>query len=110
MLKLREPIKTKNRTDFVSDNSLFESRLLGNYNLMGNDLSSEELLHLVSTPPQIYIAEGGATTTVGQSFVSTHNEQNLDIINNVLNRIMVSAKGELTYQDRAYITDVLYLL
>ena len=110
MLKLREPIKTKNRTDFVSDNSLFESRLLGNYNLMGNDLSSDELLHLVSTPPQIYIAEGGATTTVGQSFVSTHNEQNLDIINNVLNRIMVSAKGELTYQDRAYITDVLYKL
>ncbi len=110
MLKLREPIRLKNRTDFIKDYSLFESRLMGNYSLMGNDFGSEELLHLVTTPPEIYIAEGGTVTAAGQTFFESRHEETLNIINNVLNRILVSAKGELTYQDRTYITDVLYKL
>ncbi len=77
---------------------------------MGNDLNSEELLHLVTTPPEIYIAEGGMVTAAGQTFFESRHEETLNIVNNVLNRILISAKGELTYQDRTYITDVLYKL
>ena len=110
MLRLKEPIKLKNRTDYINDNSLFESRLRGNYSLMGNEPGKEELLHLVTTPPEIYLAEGGLTTTFGQTYNINHHEETIDIVNNVLNRILISAKGELTYQDRAYITDVLYKL
>ncbi|MCR5790488.1 MAG: hypothetical protein K6G83_11435 [Lachnospiraceae bacterium] len=96
--------------DFIHDSSLFESRIAGNYDLMGTEFGEEELLHLLTTPPEIYIAEGGVQTTLGQTFLSSRHEEQLSIINNVLNRIMISGNASLTYQDRAFITDVLYKL
>ena len=110
MITLKSPIELKTRTDFVHDNLAFEERIAGNYDLMGLEIGPEELLHIVSQPPEIYLAEGGATTIVGNTLIASHNEEKLDIINNMLNRIMLSVNTELTYQDRAYITDALYKL
>ncbi|MCR5775356.1 MAG: hypothetical protein K6G42_09760 [Lachnospiraceae bacterium] len=110
MITLKAPIELKNRTDFVKDHDGFCERITGNYSLMGVEIGAEELLHIVNSPPEIYIAEGGSTTVVGGTMIASHNEEKLDIINNMLNRIMVSVDAELTYQDRAYITDALYKL
>ena len=110
MITLKAPIELKTRTDFVKDNDAFGERIAGNYTLMGLEIGAEELLHIVNAPPEIYIAEGGATTIVGNTLISSRNEEKLDIINNMLNRIMLSVNTGLTYQDRAYITDTLYKL
>ena len=110
MITLKAPIELKNRTDFVKDHEGFGERIAGNYALMGLEIGAEELLHLVSSPPEIYLAEGDATTIVGNTIIANRNEEKLDIINNMLNRIMLSVNTELSYQDRAYITDALYKL
>ena len=108
MITLKSPIELKTRTDFIKDTESFGERIAGNYALMGLEIGAEELLHIVNSPPEIYVAEGGATTIVGNTLISSRNEEKLDIINNMLNRIMLSVNTELSYQDRAYITDVLY--
>lgn len=108
MLKLRAPIEIKSRRDFVHDNEGFYDRISGNYSFLGRDIGSEELLHIANTPPEVYLAEGDLTTVSGNTVINSRNEEKLEIINNVLNRIVVSADANLTYQDRAYITDVLY--
>ena len=108
MITLKAPIELKNRTDFVKDHEAFGERIAGNYSLIGLEIGAEELLHIVSSPPEIYVAEGGATTIVGNTLFTSRNEEKLDIINNMLNRIMLSVNTELSYQDRAYITDALY--
>ena len=110
MITLKAPIELKNRTDFVHDNESFSERITGNYGLMSSGIGAEELLHLLSTPPEIYISEGDAVTTMGNTLVQSHNEEKLNIINNVLNRILFSTEASLTYQDRTYITDALYKL
>ena len=110
MITIKAPIELKNRTDFVRDHEGFGERIAGNYTLMGLEIGAEELLHLVSSPPEIYLAEGDATTIVGNTIIANRNEERLDIINNMLNRIMLSVNTELSYQDRAYITDALYKL
>ena len=92
----------------MKDHESFGERIAGNYSLIGIEIGEEELLHIVNSPPEIYIAEGGATTIVGNTLISSRNEEKLDIINNMLNRIMLSVNTELSYQDRAYITDALY--
>lgn len=107
MITLKAPIELKARTDFVRDQEIFSERIAGNYSLIGLEIGAEELLHIVNSPPEIYVAEGDATTIVGNTLVSSRNEEKLDIINNMLNRIMLSVNAELTYQDRAYITDAL---
>jgi hypothetical protein len=108
MIKLQAPIELKTRTDFVKDNEGFTERIAGNYSLMGLEIGAEELLHIVNSPPEIYVAEGDATTIVGNTLISNRNEEKLDIINNMLNRIMLSVNTGLSYQDRVYITDVLH--
>lgn len=108
MITLKAPIELKTRTDFIKDHDSFGERIAGNYSLIGLEIGAEELLHIVNSPPEIYVAEGGATTIVGNTLISSRNEEKLDIINNMLNRIMLSVNTELSYQDRAYITDALY--
>ena len=108
MLTIKAPIELKNRSGFVHDNEGFCHMITGRYSLMGSNIDGEDLLHAVTTPPEIFIAEGNQTTVTGNTFFNNRNEEKLEIINNVLNRILVSADMELAYQDRAYITDVLY--
>ena len=108
MITLTAPIELKSRRDFVRDRESFYERVMANYSLAGLEIGSEELLHMVSSPPEIYIAEGGASTIVGNTLIQSRNEEKLEVINNLLNRIMLSVTSPLTYQDRAYITDALY--
>ena len=108
MLILKAPIELKNRSNFIHDGEVFYNRISSNYSLMGMDISSQDLLHAVTSPPEIFVQEGNVTTVAGNTVISSKNEEKLEIFNNLLNRILVSVNAPLTYQDRVYISDVLY--
>ena len=110
MLTIKAPIELKSRGDFITCDDSFPDRITANYGLIGNEIGSEELLHMAATPPEIYIASGDLMTVAGNTMINSRNEEKLSIVNNVLNRILISDRIELTYQDRAYITDVLHKL
>lgn len=111
MLTVKAPIEIKARTTYVSAPEAFYRRITGNYSLMETPVTAEDLLHLSTTPPEIYVQEGEGMTSILTS--NTRNETNLhkvEILNNVLNRIVLSADAHVTYQDRVFITDALYKL
>jgi len=111
MLTISAPIEVKAKSTYIRDPEAFYHRIIGNYSLMENRIDEEDLLHIASTPPEIYVQEGEGMTSILQ--YSERNETNLnkvDILNNVLNRIVASADVNLTYQDRVFITDALYKL
>ena len=111
MLTISAPIEVKAKSTYIRDPEAFYHRIVGNYSLMENRIDEEDLLHIASTPPEIYVQEGEGMTSILQ--YNERNETNLnkvDILNNVLNRIVASADVNLTYQDRVFITDALYKL
>ena len=110
MMTIKAPIELKVRSDYMHGYDAFGEKIAGNYALMGLEIGEEELLHMVSSPPEIYLADGGSTTIGGNTFISSRNEEKYSIVNNMLNRILLSVNGELTYQDRTYITDALHKL
>ena len=110
MIMIKAPIELKVRTDLMRGYDSFGERIAGNYALMGLEVGEEELLHMVNSPPEIYLADAGSATIGGNTFISSRNEEKYNIVNNMLNRILLSVNGELTYQDRIYITDALYKL
>ncbi|MBO4900812.1 MAG: hypothetical protein J5509_11045 [Lachnospiraceae bacterium] len=111
MLTVKAPIEIKARTTYTADQDAFYARITGNYSLMETHLDSEDLLHLSVTPPEIYIQEGGAMTSIlNSSQTNENNIQKVEILNNVLNRIVMSADAHISYQDRVFITDALYKL
>ena len=111
MLTISAPIEIKAKTSYINDPEAFYHRIVGNYSLMETKVDEEDLLHIASTPPEIYVSEGeGMTSVINQNQRNEVNLQKVDILNNVLNRIVASATVELTYQDRVFITDALYKL
>ncbi|MBR6172599.1 MAG: hypothetical protein IKQ49_05450 [Eubacterium sp.] len=110
MITIKAPIELKVRSDLAKGYDAFGEKIAGNYALMGLEIGEEELLHMVSSPPEIYLMDEGSTTVGGNTFISGRNEEKYSIVNNMLNRIMLSVNGELTYQDRTYITETLHKL
>ena len=107
MLKIKAPIELRCGKDVTTVGDSFGERIRGNYGVMGVGLSQEELMHLVSRPPEIYLAEGGITNLVSEANIENRQVNKVEIINNFLNRVLVNTDAHLTYQDRVFITNVL---
>ena len=75
--------------------------------MIASSVSGEDLLHLVNTPLELFLAESGVTNVSNQMNLYRSQENKVEIINNLLNRILVSGEGSFTYQDRVYITNML---
>lgn len=107
MLTIRTPIELKNDPSILTMTDAFAARIGANYEQMTARLSPEELLHLISAPPEIYLAEGGAHSFVDLTNNVQSQELKLSMINNVLNRVLVMDGRRTTYQDEVFIYNTL---
>ncbi len=106
MIKITAPIELKTGTFSIRDRG-FNERIRDNYALIGSGITAETLTHVLHTPPEILVAEGSESVTNigGNAFSFTNVQQTL--INNAVNRILISGDYALNYQDRVFITTVL---
>lgn len=110
MLTVKAPIELKCRAGIVPSYEGFVRRITGNYEMMSATVTGEDLLHLVTEPPEVFFAEGSVSTVLNQTNIYQNQETRLEILNQLLNRITVDAGMRITYQDRVYITDMLQKL
>lgn len=110
MLTVKAPIELKSRSDIIPSYEAFARRIEGNYRLLETSVTGEDLLHVVTEPPEIYLAEGSVSTAVNLTTINNRQENKLEILNQLLNRITVEPDLHMTYQDKVYITDVLHKL
>lgn len=110
MLQIREPIHTVLDSELLHSQAAFTERIIGNYMQIGHNLSEADLLHVVTQPPEIFIVGGGESNIMNAANIENTQIQKVNIINNLVNRIMMSADAELTYQDTVYITNILHKL
>lgn len=107
MLTIHTPIGLTVNPSILKMNDNFTERLMGNYQIIGNGLEPEDMLHFLSEPPELYLAEGGMTSLIENTKIYENQNLKLDVINNVLNRILVSDTYQMTYQDQVFIESVL---
>lgn len=110
MLTVKAPIELKCRAGIVPSYEGFVRRITGNYEMMTAAVTGEDLLHLVTEPPEVFFAEGSVSTVINQTNINHNQENKLEVLNQLLNRITVEAGLHMTYQDRVYITDMLQKL
>lgn len=108
MLTIHTPIELTVDPSMLTINDNFVQRLTGNYQMIGNDLEPEDMLHFLSEPPEVYLAEGGMTALIENHKIVENQNLKFDVINNVLNRILVSDTYRMTYQDQVFIQSVLH--
>ena len=110
MLTVKAPIELKCTGLVLSSGEEFCHRIMDNYKMISARVSGEDLLHLANTPPEVFLAESGMTNVSNQMNLYQSQENKVEIINNLINRILVSGSGTFTYQDRVYITNMLHKL
>lgn len=106
MLKLHTPIELKNDPSIFTANEGFGARMSANYEQLAAHLAPEDLLHLISAPPEVYVVEGSTHSLVDLTNNFQSQEIRLNLINNVLNRVLL-ADGGLTYQDQVFVENTL---
>ena len=107
MLTITAPIELKCKTPGSSMHEGFYHRIADPYTMMTSKLNPEDLLHVVTTPPEYFFGGEEQTNIFQQTNVHVQQENKLDVLNNLINRMMISESAHLTYQDRVYITDIL---
>ncbi len=107
MLTINPPLTlvcSQNRMKLHED---LNEKILGNYQQMSESVRREELLFLTSQPPEIYFQEGGGTSILTEVNTTANQEIRLDVVNNLVNRIMLSGTTNFSYQDSVYISNTL---
>ena len=90
MLTISAPIEIKAKTTYLRDPEAFYHRIVGGYSLMETRITTEDLLHITATPPEIYVAEGeGMTSILNRAERNETNITKVDILNNVLKLIPI---------------------
>lgn len=107
MLTVKAPIELKCRAGIVPSYEGFVRRITGNYEMMSAAVTGEDLLHAVTEPQEVFFAEGSVSTVINQTNINQNQENKLEILNQLLNRITINPGLHMTYQDRVYITDML---
>lgn len=107
MLTIREPITLKTNRPIQGIRQDMNEKMVANYGLMNLSIRKEELLHITSKPPEIYFAEGDLLQIKTNIQNENLQEIRLDVVNNLLNRILVANTDNFTYQDTIYISNVL---
>ena len=85
----------------------FSERIQGNYGLLGARFTPNDLLFLMTEPPEAAEPQAGMTVLVDQSGRQDTWNVTMDVVNNVVNRILLDGSERFTYQDQVYITTVL---
>ena len=107
MLTIREPIQLKTSRPLQGIRQDMAARIEANYGLMNLAIRKEELLHITSQPAEIYFADSENFQVLTNINNENKQEIRLEVINNLMNRILVAQTENFTYQDTVYISNVL---
>ena len=107
MLTIKAPIQLHIAQSLTGNADAFGQRIRGNYSLMGAHFGAKDLLFLMTAPPELPEDLGGMTTLVNQQSNVNVRSVTMDVVNNVVNRILLDGTEQFTYQDQVYLTTVL---
>lgn len=107
MLTLKEPIPLQTAAGRITVQDDFSDRIRENYSLLSVQFTPKDLLLLMSAPPEETEEPPGMTTLVTQNNVSMYQGVSLEVVNNIVNRILLTQNTPFTYQDTVYISSML---
>ena len=107
MLTIKEPITLKTVRPMQGIRHDMTERMQANYGLMNLSIRKEELLHITSQPAEVYFADSENFQILTNINNRNQQEIRLDVINNLMNRILVAQTENFTYQDTVFISTIL---
>lgn len=103
MLTIKEPIGLITRAGMTALTGAFDERIRGNYGLMAANFTPKELLYLLVNAPETPVPGDSLTSITVDHRTENRQEILLEVVNNIVNRVLLSDNSQTTYQDRVYV-------
>lgn len=107
MLKLKSPIQLHLGALSAAQTEGFSKRICANYSLLNARWGAKDLLFLLACDQAPEPVPSGMTTLVQQTTHYDAHSVTVEVMNQVINRLLLDVTPRFTYQDQVYITSVL---
>lgn len=107
MLKIKSADSMRKLKPLTPFYSGFSERVRTNYGAMNVRIDKEELIHLVSEPPEVYLEDFGMTRLTNNTNINSTKNIKVEMLNEMINRLYYSNENRFTYQDKVYVENVL---
>lgn len=110
MLIINRPIELQSISTLNIHSDVLGEKISANYRMIGTKITSEELLHMTMLEPQVYVGIQNGSTLVVENNIHEDNQLKLDLINQMINRVLLYHSPQFTYQDEVFVTSILQKL
>lgn len=107
MLTIKAPIALHLSEGILTASEEMADRIRGNYAIFPLKIQPKELLFYLSTPPELPFPEETTASIAVQNTLTDQRTVVMEMITNVMNRILVENTNGFSYQDTVYIESVL---
>lgn len=110
MLILKNPLTLQSISDFGIYSDSLGEKICGNYQVFGTMIAGEDLIHMTMQEPDIYVGIQNNGPFLVDNQIHADNQVRLELISQLINRIMLYDSPEFTYQDEVFVATVLQKL
>ena len=96
MLKIKSADSMRKLKPLTPFYSGFSERIRTNYGSMNVRMEKEELVHLVSEPPEVYLEDFGMTTLTNNTNIHSNKNIKVEMLNEMINRLYYSDSHHFT--------------
>lgn len=111
MLVIKSPLAIQAICPFGSYTDILGEKIRTGYRLAAADITGEDLFHMIMQRPDIYIGMEG--NGIYHSILMVRNQVQaaaalkLELVNQLINRIMLYQTPHFTYQDEVFVASML---
>jgi len=82
-------------------------KIIANYQLIGMEITSADLLHMMVQEPELFLNSESFGIMTIENPVHATNQIKLEMINQLVNRLMLYFSPDFTYQDEVFVVSLL---
>ncbi len=102
-----KPVAIQSVSPILTFRDILGEKIRGNYLSFGLSIQAEDLVLMTMQPPQIYIEKGQYDSIMAEHKMINNNSLKIEMINQLINRIMFFGTTDFTYQDEVFVSSIL---
>ena len=107
MLILKRPMQLQSISGIQMYSDKLGEKIIANYQLIGMEITSVDLLHMMMQEPELFLNSESFGIVTIENPVHITNQIKLEMINQLVNRLMLYFSPDFTYQDEVFVASVL---
>ncbi len=107
MLTIKTPMRLQSISPIRIGSDLLGEKIAANYRLIGTEITSADLLHMTMREPEQFLNMECHSFLTVENRVHTENRMKLDLLNQLINRLLLCFTPQFTYQDEVFVVSVL---